>query len=96
MVVPTVILLLALCLAAVQLAGRQLVLQDAAAMAARTAARGEGAAAASGLLATVAPGARLAVENRGEMLCVRVTAAGTGMFSAVTLAASSCALAGGL
>lgn len=97
-VVPAVVLLLALCLSAMQLSGRQLRLQDAAAGAARSAARGDGAASAAGLVERLAPGAALEVTASGDLMCVRLDADGGlagGLFAAVPLAARSCAPRGG-
>lgn len=96
--VPAVLLLLACCLAGMQLAGQQLRLQDAAAAAARSAARGEPVGAAAALV----PGMSLRIGHRGDLVCVTATAhgagAGTGTggpLAAVSLSASSCALDGG-
>ncbi len=98
MVVPAVILLLALCLSAMQLSSRQLRLQDAAADAARIAARGDGVGAAARRAADLLPGTTLVADTRGELVCVELrtpAAIAGGLFDAVSLAASSCALQGG-
>jgi len=92
-VVPAVILLLALCLGAVQVAGQQLQLQDAAADVSRSVARGGDASAAGRL-----PGARVATSATGDLVCVRLSMRSTspvGTALGLTLTASSCALGGG-
>ena len=97
-VVPAVILVLACCLAAMQLASQQLRLQDAAAGAARMVARGESYAAATRQVAQLVPGAQLSRESRGAMLCVQASVSGSivgGLMGAITVTARSCALAGG-
>lgn len=94
-VVPAVALVLALSLGGFQLATRQLQLQDAAALAARSAARGEEA---GGFVSSLVPGATARIEHRGDLLCVRVEARGTtlsAVLGSVTLSATSCALANG-
>ena len=91
---PAVVLVLACCLSGVQVAGQQLRLQDAAASAARSAARGGDAAAASAL----APGATVSRFSDGDLVCVRLTAASSallGTLMRLTLSASSCAPGGG-
>lgn len=92
-VVPAVILVLACCLGGLQLSTQQLRIQDVASVAARSAARGDGLD--SGRLVD---GATTATQRRGNLVCVVVTAPGrifAGVFGAVTLTASGCALAGG-
>lgn len=98
MVVPAVILLLALCLSAMQLSSRQLRLQDAAADAARVIARGDDPGSAAHRAVSLVPGATLDTHTRGDLVCVRLRAPAAvagGLFGAVSLAASSCALASG-
>lgn len=93
-VIPAVLLVLAACLAGLQLSTQQVRLQQAAAMAARSVARGEAVGATSPLL----PGSTLRVEHRGELACVTAFALGStvgGLIGAVTVSASSCALDGG-
>jgi len=94
-VVPAVVLLLALCLSAMQLSTRQVRVQDAAAVAARLAARGEPGG-APGAVSALVPGARLALDDRGEVLCATVSAPGPpGPFAGIAAVASSCAPAAG-
>jgi hypothetical protein len=92
-VVPAVVLLLAGCLVCLQVGAQQLRLQDAAADVARSLSRGGGTAAIGAV-----PGATIVVSDRGELLCVRLSARPAAPVAAafgVILSASSCALAGG-
>ncbi|MGV8897551.1 MAG: TadE family type IV pilus minor pilin [Rhodoglobus sp.] len=92
---PAVILLLACCLSGVQGAAEQLRLQDAAASAARSLARGDSAAA---VVTRLAPGATVTERSDGELDCVTLTTRSTaivGVIAGFTLAATSCALSGG-
>lgn len=86
---PLVVGVLALCLTGLQVAGQQIRLQDAAATAARAAARGD----STGMAASLTPGATVTQWTEGPLVCVRLSVA-AGPF-ATTLAASSCALGGG-
>lgn len=90
---PAVVLVLALCLSGVRVAGEQLRVQDAAAAAARSLARGDdGQASAQRLV----PGASVAVSTRGDLVCALVSArASLAGPIGVDLRASSCALGGG-
>jgi TadE-like protein len=89
---PAVVLVLACCLSGLQVAGQQLRLQDAAAAAARSAARGDGTSVASRLV----PGASAARSDEGDLVCVTLTTmASIGWLRALELRASSCALGGG-
>ncbi len=93
-VIPAVLLVLAACLAGLQLSTQQVRLQQAAAMAARSAARGEPVGTASALVA----GSILRVEYRGELACVTASVRGSTVGALVglfTVSASSCALDGG-
>ena len=94
---PAVLLVLLLALGGVQASMLQLRLQDAAADAARSLARGEGSAMASGRLARQVPGAALSSSREGDLVCVRVSASLEGPASRLGLAivARGCALAGG-
>jgi Flp pilus assembly protein TadG len=87
-VIPAVLLVLACCLAGLQLAGQQVRLQDAAAATARSLARGDPAPAVGG--------ARIATRAQGALLCARLTAASISPLLPLELSAESCALAGGL
>ena len=94
-VVPAVILVLAMSLGGLQLATRQLQLQDAAALVARSAARG---GPVESLVGSLVPGAAARVEHRANLVCAQVSVAGTplsAILGSVNLTASSCALAGG-
>jgi hypothetical protein len=93
-VLPAVVVVLACCLAGIQLAAQQVRLQDAAAAAARSVARGDSLDAAAELV----PHSRLRVEHRGEIVCVTASAPGSalvGMLRGIAVSASSCALEGG-
>ncbi|HUG49859.1 MAG TPA: TadE/TadG family type IV pilus assembly protein [Terrimesophilobacter sp.] len=94
-VVPAVILILVVCLATVHLAGRRLILQDAASDTARILARGEPSVAAERARQLV-PGVRVGRQSRDGMVCAILSAPAAvagGVLGAVTLSASSCALA---
>jgi Flp pilus assembly protein TadG len=85
---PAVIVVLACCLAGLQVAGTQLRLQDAAALAARALARGDSPASALALVG----GAALQQTSEGDLLCATLTApAGLGL----VIRATGCALEGG-
>jgi len=91
-VVPAIILLLACCLAGLQIAGQQVRLQDAAADVSRSVARGG----AAGQAARV--GASVSVTQNGDLVCARLSARSrspAGTLLGLTLSASSCALGGG-
>jgi len=91
-VVPAVILLLACCLAALQIAGQQLRLQDAAADVSRSIARGGGGSEAARV------GAAVSVTQNGDLVCARLSARSrspAGVLLGLTLSASSCALGDG-
>ena len=95
-VVPAVVLVLACCLASVQIAGQQLRLQDAAADAARSLSRDDPAAASRAVRAV--PGALLTRSSSGDLVCARVQARSVsplGTVLGLTLVARSCALGGG-
>jgi len=90
------VLVLAFCLAAIQLASQQIRVQDAAALTARSIARDDesSASAASRLV----PGLVITRWTRGELECVTATAPAAGGVIALLgleLRASSCALGGG-
>ena len=96
---PAVILVLACCLASLQLAVGQLRLQSAAGRIVRTLAR---EAANDGRVATelagrLAPGAHIETEVRGELICIRLSRQNGVLpgLDALTVVAASCAFAGG-
>ncbi|GGA70091.1 hypothetical protein GCM10011490_20900 [Pseudoclavibacter endophyticus] len=93
---PAVVLVLAVCLGALQVGGMQVRLQDAAADAARIVARGDSLAAAAARVERAAAGVDLAVTDEGELVCATLTGsvAVAGLFS-LPVGARSCALAGG-
>ncbi len=86
-------LVLALCLGALQLSTLRLMVQDAAAQAARSAARGGSFDAAA-----LVDGATARIDRRGNLVCATVTAPGAllaGVLGSIDVSASGCALAGG-
>jgi hypothetical protein len=90
---PAVVLLLACCLSGIAVAGQELRLQDAAALAARTLARGGDPDA---LAARLVPGAHVSRSADGDLACVTLTATATlTALLPLTLTARSCALDGG-
>jgi hypothetical protein len=93
-VLPAVIVVLAICLGALGVVGQQLRLVDAAAVAARAAGRGETAAAAAGLASGLVPGVRIAVEQSGQIVCVRASST-VHLVGSWPISARSCAAAGG-
>lgn len=92
---PAVALVLLLCLSGMQVAALQIRLQDAAAVAARALARGDGGSA--GTVAALIPGATISTHSQGDLQCARVSAPASGVLAAtgMRLAASSCALGSG-
>lgn len=95
---PAVVVLLVGCLAGVQLVGEQVRVQDAAAIAARSVARGETSGSAASRAARLVSGARLSVADDGDLRCatVSVRAGGAGALLRITLSGRSCAMGGGL
>jgi hypothetical protein len=85
---PAVAVVLACCLGGLQVAGTQLRLQDAAALAARALARGDPPSSAVALVA----GVSLSRSDRGDLVCATLHApAALGL----TLSATGCSLDGG-
>ncbi|WP_232528902.1 TadE family type IV pilus minor pilin [Mycetocola zhujimingii] len=96
---PAVILVLAGCLGAVQVASQQVRLADAAADAARTLARGDSVEVASARVSRVAGAAAMTTSTSGDFVCVELSVpAGIGptALAGIRIRASGCALAGGL
>ena len=95
-VIPAVVLVLVCCLGGVRLATDHLVLQDAAADAARIVARGEGLAGATARARLDFPQAAASRVDSGGLVCVTLSSPAevTGFLPPMTLTASSCALAG--
>jgi hypothetical protein len=87
---PALMVVLACCLAGMQVAGAQLRLQDAAAAAARSLARGEPPAVAAQLV----PGAAVSRSADGDLVCATLSVRASGMLP-LGLRATSCALGGG-
>jgi len=98
-VLPAVVLVLAACLGAVQVAAQQVRLTDAAASAARSLARDDGVGQATAIAQQAVGAAALSSERRGPFVCARLSAPSAFLpFAAagLRLEAASCALAGGL
>jgi len=89
-VIPAVVLVLGLCLAALQVAGAQVRLQDAASVAARSLGRAADVPAFGPGLA----GATVAVSRRGPLVCATLSMAASGPVGVLglELRAESCAL----
>jgi Flp pilus assembly protein TadG len=92
---PAIALVLAACLASVQLAAQQVRLTDAAADAARALGRGESEAAAAAIADRVSGGAGLSAATDGQFVCATLTGSGSGLLAAIELRAESCAVTGG-
>jgi Flp pilus assembly protein TadG len=89
---PAVVLVLAACLGGLQVAGHQLRLQDAAAVAARSIARGGSIGAAQARASRMVPGSSLDRRTDGDLECASLALA---VPPGLTLRATSCALGGG-
>jgi Flp pilus assembly protein TadG len=97
--VPAVLLVLGLCLGMLQLAAQQVRYTDAAAVGARSLARGEEEALASSRALIVAGPSSFSSTVDGEFVCATVSGRGAVILTTalgIELSASSCALAGGL
>ncbi|WP_232331615.1 TadE family type IV pilus minor pilin [Agromyces laixinhei] len=92
---PAIALVLATCLASVQLAAQQVRLTDASADAARSLGRGESNSAAAAIADRVSGGADLSVAVDGQFVCAMLTSSGGGLLAAIELRAESCAVTGG-
>jgi Flp pilus assembly protein TadG len=87
---PSVVLVVAACLSGMAVAGQQLRLTDAAALAARAAARGDSPDA---LAARLVPGAQVSRSADGDLVCVTLTSgASLTALLPITLSARACAL----
>lgn len=96
---PAVLVVVALCLGMLQVASQQVRYTDAAAVGARSLARGESAAVASGRALSVAGPGSFSATERGEFVCGTVSgdaAVVLGQVLGVEVSAASCALRGGL
>ena len=92
---PAVVLVLACCLSGLQVVGEQLRLQDAAAAAARSIARGDSGQAVAERLV---PGATLQQSVDGDLVCATISTTSralVGAIAGIALSATSCALGGG-
>lgn len=92
---PAVCIMLAVCLSGLQLATQHVKAIDAAALAARSASRGEDA---SALVNRLVPEASMHSERKGNLLCVRVDISGSPMarlLGFTSVSGTSCALSDG-
>ncbi|WP_156760488.1 TadE family type IV pilus minor pilin [Microbacterium karelineae] len=92
---PALIVAIALGIGALAAASAQVRLQDAAADAARLVARGEPDRAGS-VVGSAVPGAASSIGGQGDLVCVTASAEVRLATLAIPLAATSCALEGGL
>ncbi|MET0780280.1 MAG: TadE family type IV pilus minor pilin [Microbacterium sp.] len=92
---PAVAVVLLLGAGALGACAQQVRLQDAAADAARLVGRGEPDGRASAIVASAVAGAGVAIDRRGDLVCVTASAPAWRVVP-VPLSATSCALAGGL
>ncbi len=90
---PAFVIVVALGMAWLGAASRQVRLQDAASAAARLIARGDAESKARAVLADAAPGAGMSVTPRGDLVCVTATADAR-VALPVRLEAVACALGG--
>jgi hypothetical protein len=91
LVLPAVVLVLGVCLAAMQLSAQQVALQDAASSAARIVARGAGEAEAVRAAVALVPGSTLHTVPGGELACVELAVRRTVLaLPGVDFAARSC------
>lgn len=88
---PAVAVVLALCLMGVQVIGLQVRVQDAASVASRSMARGDGPEVAWGRASALVPGATLQTSQRGDLECATVSARAS---LGIVVSAFGCALGG--
>ncbi len=94
-VVPAVVLVIALTAGTLAAAGRQVRLEQAAAQAARLAARGESADRVGVVVAALAGEATMTIRMEGDLVCVDTSAPAQVPLPLPPLQASSCALSDG-
>jgi len=97
--IPAVVLVLACCLSAIQVASQQVRLTDAAADAARTLARGDPVGVATARVHRIDASAVLNTSTTGDFVCVQLSSPagfGPAALAGVRVRASGCALAGGV
>ncbi len=96
MLLPAVIVVLLCCLAAAHLVAVRLQLQDAAAIAARTLARGESESLASSRVTRLVAGAAVTRADRGDLACVTASVDSLlgPVLGSIRVEARACALAG--
>lgn len=97
--IPAVLMVVATCLGMIQVASQQVRYTDAAAIGARSLARGESETVAGQRALIVAGSGRFASAVRGEFVCATVSGRAAPVLTSllgIELSASSCSLAGGL
>jgi Flp pilus assembly protein TadG len=92
---PAVIVVVVLCVSALAGAGRQVRLEQAAAQAARSAARGEPSDRVLATAAAVLPAVRISIRKDGDVVCIDARVA-PGVPLLPELQTTACAAAGGL
>ncbi|MGI9821750.1 TadE family type IV pilus minor pilin [Agromyces sp. Marseille-Q5079] len=92
---PAIMLVLAICLAAVHLVALDVRLTDAAAAAARSLGRGESVGEASAIAGRIAAPTSFETVDDGTFVCVTLGASGGGLLAALPLRSESCAMSGG-
>jgi Flp pilus assembly protein TadG len=93
--VPAIVVIILLAIGALGAGSVKVRLQDAAADAARLAARGDGSR-ASGVVSVAVSGARTAIGSQGDLVCVTASTEVRIAVFTVPVWAESCALDGGL
>jgi phage tail sheath gpL-like len=94
---PAVLLVLAMTLGGLQVAGLQLRVQDAAADAARSWGRGDSAASVSARVGSQLPAAAVTRTAREDLVCATVSASPSGLAArfGIRVSATGCAMTGG-
>ncbi len=94
---PAVLLVLALAVSGIQAGAQQVRLQDAAADAARTLARGDTAGSTAAIARARVPGSSLSSSTRGDLLCATLSARlrGPAGIAGLETSATGCALTDG-
>lgn len=96
LVAPAAVLVVLLAVATLGASARQVRLEQAAASAARLAARGEDEGTVRATVERLVPGATTAIRSEGDVVCVEAQAPSAVPLPLPAIRASSCALAGGL
>jgi hypothetical protein len=91
---PAVIVVLAACLGGVRVGMQAMLAQDAAAVAARSAARGDGEAVAAGRAGAVAAGVIVTFSRRDGLVCASTALRGAASAVPISVSGFACALEG--